>query len=438
MPLYPYQEEGARWLAQRPGALIADEPGLGKTLQIVRGADYAGLQKLLISCPAVVKEHWAREFEKWQEVRRSVEVVEGRVKNRPKGDVVIVSHAAMADMNSVKWLVNRGPWDGTATDEAHEFRTITSQRTMNVFGDQPWSLFKYARYNWAVTGTPYVNSAADFYVYVNSIFPELRGRFTWWDFCEKFTYPKDDGFGKTKPTGVRFEEELKAMLQPYMLRRTLAEVGLSLPPLRIATTPLSISDRDLKPILAMIHGWSPEDIAAMAERLEDEIDTESEAVARVRRALGLGKVNAAIEYLANLLRGGAGPIVAFFYHREVREQIWEALRHHFKVSWIDGSVNSEDQRNAAIDWFQSGRLDLLLVQTQSGGAGITLTRSNRVIVVEPPWTWMALEQIIKRVHRISQTQPVLAEVLFASGCWLEEVIAKVIAKKAEGAKKVMG
>lgn len=40
--LYPYQLEGVQWLMKKRFALLADEPGLGKSAQAIVAADMVG------------------------------------------------------------------------------------------------------------------------------------------------------------------------------------------------------------------------------------------------------------------------------------------------------------------------------------------------------------------------------------------------------------
>lgn len=72
--LYPFQAEGAAFLAQRDYAILADEMGVGKTPQAIIAAE-ARLQfaqcppeptpQVLVVCPALAKRHWQREVRKW-------------------------------------------------------------------------------------------------------------------------------------------------------------------------------------------------------------------------------------------------------------------------------------------------------------------------------------------------------------------------------------
>ena len=65
--LYSFQEEGVRFALRRRGrALIADQMGVGKTLQAIAIADaYRDAGPLLCVVPAAMRFVWADELERW-------------------------------------------------------------------------------------------------------------------------------------------------------------------------------------------------------------------------------------------------------------------------------------------------------------------------------------------------------------------------------------
>ena len=66
--LFEYQKVGADFLCDHPAAFLADEQGLGKTLQVIAACDKLGLTKVVVICPAIAKINWRREFEKWGKI----------------------------------------------------------------------------------------------------------------------------------------------------------------------------------------------------------------------------------------------------------------------------------------------------------------------------------------------------------------------------------
>ena len=70
--LKPYQVEGVRWLYEavhRGGGLLADDPGLGKTLQVITVLEalvhVRQVSRVLIATPANLLSNWDAELRHW-------------------------------------------------------------------------------------------------------------------------------------------------------------------------------------------------------------------------------------------------------------------------------------------------------------------------------------------------------------------------------------
>jgi len=428
--LEPHQLTGGNFLAPRGFAIIADDPGLGKTATAIHGADIAGARKILVLCPAVVREHWCLEFLRWQQIPRFVTVAEGHPKVIPGDGVTIVAHDALSHKPSMHLLACGFPYDLIIVDELHVFRQFGASRTSALM-DPESGMCRWTKQFWGLTGTPLVNSAADIWPF---FYGPLKGGVIWWDFCQRYTEIKT-GFDGPTPTGVKNAAELAGFLRPYVLRRTSESVGLELPPLYIENEAVPVAPETMISVMADLEAWSPQRLMAALD-MQDEL--RDSALARVRRTLGIAKVRPTADHVHNLIDRGCGPVVVFFQHTDMRKMLFDALHHQFgyKVSWIDGKI-TRAQLKAAQSWFQAGRIDVLLVQTQAGGMGLTLTQANRTVVAEMPWTAVGLWQAIKRVHRITQTRAVTAEILRGEGCWLEDILASVVGKKQRASNELL-
>jgi SNF2 family DNA or RNA helicase len=436
---YSHQQTGSAFLAERRFALLADDMGLGKTRQVVLACDRVSARKILVVCPGAVREHWALEFEQWSDQERPVHVVEGFLKEPPGPGITIVSHAVLSDATPSAKRPNRGqslrhlfsgpPFDVIVVDEAHEFRQYQAARTRTLFA--PDGLVSRASQMWCLSGTPIVNSAADFYP---MLYGGLGSQVTWQEFCDHYCTMVPDAYQETKPVGIKNTEELAFILKPYVIRRTAESLDIKMPNLTVTRVPVKIDDNALQHIMAGLEGWTP---ARLQEALAEQDDLRDSALARVRRALGLAKLDTAAAHIHSIVVAGEGPVVAFFQHTDVRKGVFDRLKARgHQLSWIDGTV-SRAQLRAAKEWLQGGWLNDLLVQTQAGGMGLTLTRSHRVVVIELPWTATALQQAIKRIHRIGQTADCTAEILSAAGCWLDEAMAGVVGVKERASNDLL-
>lgn len=77
--LRPYQKKGVAFLRVAGRALLADQMGLGKTLQVIAACEDS--QRTLVLCPASNKYGWKEEIKKW-EPGAGVFVIDGNKKKR--------------------------------------------------------------------------------------------------------------------------------------------------------------------------------------------------------------------------------------------------------------------------------------------------------------------------------------------------------------------
>ncbi|MCW3039994.1 MAG: ATP-dependent helicase, partial [Solirubrobacterales bacterium] len=75
--LQPFQHAGVRYLLKRRRSFLADEQGLGKTVQALATLEVDGAYPAVVVCPAGMKLTWQREAAKWLP-HRTVAVLHGR------------------------------------------------------------------------------------------------------------------------------------------------------------------------------------------------------------------------------------------------------------------------------------------------------------------------------------------------------------------------
>jgi hypothetical protein len=148
---YPFQRAGVEFLDCQSVALLADEMGIGKTIQVagllnLRGSEYL---RVLLVTPASMKIIWARELAKWL-VRKEtpIMVINGPTKEEdvPKQGIWIINYELLQKFRL--WLI-RDSWDLLVLDEAHYIKSRKSQRTKMVH-----LLSGCAKQKVLLTGTP--------------------------------------------------------------------------------------------------------------------------------------------------------------------------------------------------------------------------------------------------------------------------------------------
>lgn len=392
MTLYPYQREGVRFLASRRRAYLADTMGLGKSAQAIVAAARIphefepgkfGLRTVVV-CPASAVENWKAEWEKW----------------RGPGTPRFISYSSLIRKDWKSWSP-----DLVILDEAHYAKSPSAKRTRAALG-----LAAKAKYAWLLSGTPMPNSPLELWPAFKYLWPDTisdlgisRGK-QWMDrFC--ITRPTIYG---PKVCGVRNGAELRALLEDRMLRRTLDDVGLDLPPLRVDLVRL--------PKMPM-----PE--------YDAEADSEESMYSTMRRHLGAAKAPVIARQIVEELDNGAyGAVIILYFHRNVGSTLWDAFdAAGYRPVGFDGS-SPQRARQTAIDSFQAGKHRVFLAQQTSAGVAINLTAASEIVLVEPDWTPSGNQQAIKRCHRIGQTSPCRARVFAVTGTMDQSIMETIVRK----------
>src|SRR5881275_2122789 len=95
--LRPFQRAGVRYALERRPTFLADEQGLGKTVQALAALEADGAYPAVVVCPASLKLTWEREAGHWVPHRRTA-VLSGRSARGWKrvdadaADIVIVNY----------------------------------------------------------------------------------------------------------------------------------------------------------------------------------------------------------------------------------------------------------------------------------------------------------------------------------------------------------
>jgi SNF2 family DNA or RNA helicase len=210
-----YQVEGVEWLLKRrneKGSILADDMGLGKSLQsiayvaeIIGNPEYNVDGAIVIACPAKVVEHWDSEIKKFVNLKLDVlKVRKGSDLKKDDGKdkkIIILSHTALylADKHFSQRKI-----DTLIMDEAQ----ILANEKTKLFNIVLNSLSP--KYSIGLTGTPLMNS-------VNDLINILRA------LCG-FSYPLIHNDIVPRD----YFEYLPNEIEPFILRRTKEET-LELP-----------------------------------------------------------------------------------------------------------------------------------------------------------------------------------------------------------------
>lgn len=435
--LREYQKQAYGWMCALAelefGGCLADEMGLGKSVISIAylvkrhlGGDAAG-PSLIVGTASMV-ETWKQELERFAPGLK-VAVLHGGdrldlIDEMEDHDVAVTSYGvALRDIDVLKTI----PWETVILDEAHNIRnrdSKTASMVRELGGDIRFTL----------TGTPVNNHLEDLWSLFDFSVPGLLGNRA--AFKEQFRTPIE------KLEDRRAQGRLNRMIQPFVLRRTKAEVADELPEKTVTIHPIVLGD-------AQRALYESTRIAMLAEvkraiSLKGVLESRATILTcllRLRQiccdprllkekdasAIGSAKLTRAIELIESSVLSGSR-IVVFSQFVEMlialSNELTKAKIGHFMFS---GATNIKKRRDM-VDRFQSGERPVFLISTKAGGEGITLTAADTVILYDVWWAPGAEQQAQDRIHRIGQDKPVFVHRLICEAT-VEEQILELQARK---------
>jgi SWI/SNF-related matrix-associated actin-dependent regulator of chromatin subfamily A-like protein 1 len=410
--LSPFQWAAVRYALDHRRTFLADEQGLGKTVEALGALEAADAFPAVVICPASMKLTWERESAKWLP-HRTRTVVSGRNGYPEHADITILNYDIVEAHRET--LGRRKPM-AVVADESHYCKNPQAKRTKAVrrladqVPDQGLRL--------ALTGTPVMNHA-------DELIAQLRviGRL------------KDFGSGASfsrQFEGELSEERLHWHLRRHcFVRRLKSEVLPQLPAKRQVVVPVTLNnEQEYRLAEDDVIEWlrtQPLDLKVLDAKIAAALRAERLAqLSALQRLAARGKLAAAITWIHDFLNSGEA-LVVFARHREVQDAVLAKFPDAVHILGGD----SMTARERAIERFQQpDGPPLIICATRAAAQGITLTRSSNVCFLELEWTPAIHDQAEDRCHRIGQSDSVTAWYLLAAGT-IDETMARLIKRKRE-------
>jgi SWI/SNF-related matrix-associated actin-dependent regulator 1 of chromatin subfamily A len=407
--LRPFQRAGVAYVLGARRTFLADEQGLGKTVQALAALEQDDAYPAVVICPASLKLNWERESAHWLP-HRSVAVVSGTGTVAPVADITVVNydivhaHRPRLALRRPKALV---------LDESHYVKNPRAKRTKAVrrLAD---SLAPDAL-RLALTGTPVMNHAEELIAQLRII-----GRLE--DFGSGARFAR-------RFQGIGAEERIHWHLRRRcFVRRSKADVLPQLPAKRQVAVPVALdNERDYRLAEEDVIAWlreQPLDLRELDRKVAAALRAERLAqLNALRRLASRGKGGAAMTWIEDFLASDE-PLVVFAGHREMQDRLLERFPEALHLVGRDSLA----AREAAVRGFQSGESQLLVCATRVAGQGITLTRASNVAFLDLEWTPAMHDQAEDRCHRIGQHDAVTAWYLLAAKT-IDETMLELIERK---------
>ena len=346
--LAPFQWAAVDYALRARRAFLADEQGLGKTVEALAALEADGAYPAIVVCPASMKLNWERETQRWLP-HRSVAVIHGRLAVPPRGDITILNYEIVA---AHRQALSRPRARAIVIDESHYCKNPSAKRTQAVRAVAASVVPDGLRL--ALTGTPVLNHA-------DELIAQLR-------VIDRLT-----DFG----SGARFSAQFRGRLSEERLhwhlrrhcfvRRLKADVLPQLPAKRQVVVPMALTnDSEYRLAERDVIAWlrtQPLDLSTLNAKIASTLRAQRLAqLGTLQRLAARGKLAAALAWIGDFLASGEA-LVVFARHVEVQHAVIERFPDALHLLGED----SMGAREAAIASFQhTGGPPLIVAATRPG------------------------------------------------------------------------
>ncbi len=452
---HDYQTGGIHFGLKVERGLLADDVGLGKTIQalgiLLAGIARGTIRRGLIICPSAVKHQWYEEVMKFARTAPDPMVVIAR--GEPARRAAIWRGAWQAAIVNPELVLRdraviervSSTIDYVALDEASMIRNPESQ-----IAECLKALFSHTRYRLALTATPVENKLADlrsvFEFVDRRVFPSreyFNLRYVVWAKMKFFVRKKNGQkvrITKFEPKSYKNLIEVQAKIRPCYLRRRACDVGHELPELIVRWEVVDLPKRQ-REVYDSCKADVEEKIAGLrSSALYAPLQSLRQACNSTALVLEGGKeVSAKLERFRELLDTDlAGEQVIAFTEYERWVRLLARSLAAFRPATFTGGAEDLKTRNTELAAFQSGHRRLLLA-TKAAERGLNLQNAAVVVNLDLPFNPAALKQRIGRARRLkSEHKTVRVINMVAENTIEDSLIRKAIYAKRGTFEGVFG
>ncbi len=434
--LREYQKEGFQWLktlaSYSLNALLGDDMGIGKTLQIIALLESELLEKgsttSIVICPSSLMLNWIKELDKFTK-HLTYCMISGPSKKRKQQiahaqnyHVLITSYDYMKrDIEEYTSLT----FSYCILDEAQYIKNPVTKNAKAVKQLQ-------AKHKVALTGTPIENSLSELWSIFDFLMPSYL--FSYQEFRKRFER------AIIKDQDEEVLQQLKNMIRPFLLRRLKKDVLKELPD-KIEQTLFIELEEEAKTLYTA-------NISSMRQELHNHLQQNGlpasrmiilSMLTRLRQLccdprllyenysqIG-AKLHACMELIEHC-RQASKKVLVFSQFTSVLHLLQQQLQQR-KIAYytLQGST-PKPQRQQMVDHFQTDKTPVFLISLKAGGTGLNLTSAEVVIHFDPWWNLSAQHQASDRAYRIGQHRNVHVYKLIAKDT-IEENILQLQAQK---------
>jgi SNF2 family DNA or RNA helicase len=338
-------------------------------------------------------------------------------------DLVITTYGTVrVDLDIVKEF----KFNYIILDESQSIKNATSQVSRAVKQ-------LHAARRLVLTGTPIENSVQELWSQMAFVNPGLLGSLQ--SFTERFVYPIE------KQKDIIKMQQLKAIINPFILRRTKDQVAKDLPAKMEQVVYCEMGTEQAEQYEKVKSYYRNEIIKSLREMgVSKSHFTLLQGLTKLRQIANhprlvnpdfvgeCGKFNEVIAMAETAL--AEGHKVLLFSQFVSQLTIYREWMEKQKIDYcyLDGSMTNE-ARQKMVNRFQEGEVPFFLISLKAGGFGLNLTKADYVFMIDPWWNPAVERQAIDRAHRIGQTQNVFIYKFITKDSIEEKILALQEKKK---------
>jgi len=429
--LRSYQQEGLNWLVFLQklglGGCLADDMGLGKTIQMIAFIIYLKQKKgkqfgcALVVCPTTLLFNWEKELQKFAPSLKyhvhwgtSRQVSTGVADHN---DVVLTTYGTLA--NDIEHMRTK-KFDVVVLDESQAIKNPESLRYKAV------NLLK-SENRFVMTGTPIENNVTELFAQMQFINPGLLGNLN--------AFRKEYAGSIDKDRDANKTNDLRRLVQPFILRRTKEVVAKELPEKteQVYLCEMGKAQRE-------VYDAFKDDIR---EKLMTSIEEEGLAKTRFTILEGLTKMRQICDSPA-ILSTQEGYGNDSVKADELIEMLKEKMHQHKAlvfsqflgmlslieqrlqqagISYVKLTGQTRNREDVVKAFEQDENCKVFLISLKAGGTGLNLVSADYVFLVDPWWNPAVENQAIDRAHRIGQNKKVFAYRMICKDTVEEKILA---------------
>lgn len=427
-PLKQHQKEGVAWLQcllnnQLKGCVLADDMGMGKTLQVMYAIDWHSRhsesnQPYLVVAPVSLLENWQNEYTKYFDSPRLPIIT---VTSSPKViDQTFIEQLSNKQIVLTSYeTLRRGQLNFCAVDFA--IVVLDEAQKIKTPGTMVTNAAKALKGNFkiAMTGTPVENTFVDLWCITDFAIPGLLGNAK--EFARQYQNPLKNSDSDIDALG----KDIRNRINGYFMRRMKESIASELPTKTELTFKENMPETQLQCYLAALNSVKDEENAKgrmlqtimRIRAISDHPCLDGTDISQYSED-DIINSSAKMKVTFNILdsiKEKKEKVIIFTERKEMQKILQRSV--FYKYGFCPRIVNGEtatksnrpniDTRQKAIDSFQNADgFNVIIMSPVATGMGLNVAGANHVIHYSRHWNPAKESQATDRAYRIGQTRDV--------------------------------